>query len=218
MDRFAVWSRLALVALGSCVLATGTPARADGPIPGPAAGPSVSGGSVPPGWVWQGTWQDGRWNGQWIAGPGIQGPGIQGPGIQGPGIPGGYPVPPPGAAPWGGDPSAQRMAERCRPDGNAAPADGEHRRDRDCEMVFGRHPGFGPGYPAGPQMPAYGPFPYGPVPYAPMGYMMVPVVTVQQPPVVETRTITRTEYVTVHRHRVACAKPRHHDKRVHTGS
>ena len=59
MPSFAMWTRLALIALSSCAL--GGVAQADAP----------AGGAVPPGWVWQGVWQNGQWNGQWIPGPGV---------------------------------------------------------------------------------------------------------------------------------------------------
>jgi hypothetical protein len=157
-------------------------------------------------------WQDGRWSGQWVPGPGV-GPGQAA-----------YPSPPPGAAPWGGDPETQRMIERCRDTrhgavvGAAIDRSGRKTRDRDCEAFFSDRPEFAPSYGPMPyrQMP-YGQMPYGPVGYPPAGYMMVPVITGPQAPCVETRTVT-TEYVTERRHHVIRAKPHRKEKRVYTGS
>ena len=180
MRPIAKWTRLALIALSSCALGASGMARADAP----------AGGAIPPGWVWQGVWQDGRWNGQWIPGPGVM-PGTT-----------------PGVAPWGGDPDAMRMADRCH----------EHHHDRECEALIHDHPDFAPGYRPAP--PPYPPMPYGPMAYAPVAYMMVPVVTAPQQPCVETRTVTTTTYITEKHRRVIWTRPapHHKDKRVYTGS
>ena len=255
MRSIAKWTRVALIALSSCALGAGELAKADAP----------AGGAIPPGWVWQGVWQDGRWNGQWVPGPGMT-PGMPTPGMptQGGQILGGFP-PPPGMAPWGNDPEAARMVERCQHyhhDGGGegaviggvvggvvgnrlAPGNrvagtiggaavgavagaeierhGKHARDRECEVFFRDHPDFASGYPAGvpPYGPQpYGPTPYGPIAYAPVGYIMVPVITGQQQPCVETRTVTTTTYIVDKRRRTVWTRPapHHKDKRVYTGS
>jgi hypothetical protein len=201
MRANANWTRLALIALSSCAMAAGTLAHSDAPPPG----------SVPPGWVWQGVWQDGQWRGQWTPGPGMA-PGEPMSAPMGPPMQGGYP-PPPGTVPWGGDPEAMRMADRCRDDHH----DGErrHARDRDCEAFFRDHQQYAQGFPGGPP-------PYGPVPYAPMAFMMVPIITGPQQPFVETKTVTTKyivdKYVVEKRRRVIWSKPRRKEKRVYTGS
>jgi hypothetical protein len=230
MRSLANWTRLALIALLPCALASGGLAHADAP----------QGGTVPPGWVWQGVWQDGRWNGQWVPGPGVAPQPMPGPG--------GYP--PPVA-----DPEMQRMIDRCRDTrhdgvggaviggvaggvignrlvpgnrvagtlggaavgaiaGSAIERSHHRARDRDCQAFFNDHPEFAPGT---PMVPGYGPMPYGAMGYPPAGYMMVPVITGPQAPCVETRTVT-TEYVVDKRRRVFRARPHRKDKRVYTGS
>jgi len=192
MRRFANWTRLTLIALSACTIAGGGTARADEPPAGP----------VPQGWVWQGVWQNGQWQGQWIPGPG---------GAPGAPMPGAYP--PPGAAPWGGDPEAMRMADRCRNDHR----DNGRDHHRDCEAFFHAHRDMAQGYPGGP--PAYQPAPYAPMAYPPVGYMMVPAITAPQQPCVETKTVTTTTtYVIEKRRHVTWTRPRRKEKRVYTGS
>jgi hypothetical protein len=203
MRSIANCTRLALIAVSSCALATGSLAHADTPPQDTV---------IPQGWVWQGVWQDGRWSGQWMPGPGAMAPGGYAPPPSG-----AYaPPPPPGPMPWAGNPGPRRMADHCGDARHDADEHPDHHRHRhDCDAVIPDHGGYAPApYPA---------MPYPAMPYPAAGFVMVPVITQPQPaPCVETRTVT-TEYVVERRSRVIHTKviraaPHRKEKRVYTGS
>lgn len=195
MRSTATLARLALIALGSCLLAAGS-----------AHAQAAPAGAVPPGWAWQGVWQDGRWAGQWVPGPGVA-PGAPMPGAW---------QQPPAPMPYPAQADTARMGQGChhdRDDDTGRDHGGWHRHTHACTPMADDRAQPAPAYPP----MAYGPMPYPPMAYAPMGYMMVPVMTAPQAPCVETRTVT-TEYIIDRRHRVYRPAPHHKDKRVYTGS